>query len=48
MKWASSHEMLTPDEAACDPLPMWVADTGFSRPLATDSILPRYRHSMGY
>jgi cystathionine beta-lyase len=32
MKWASAHKFLAPDEAAADPLPMWVADTDFKAP----------------
>jgi cystathionine beta-lyase len=34
MKWAFGHEMLSPDELAADPLPMWVADTDFKSPPA--------------
>ncbi|MCQ9180439.1 pyridoxal phosphate-dependent aminotransferase [Streptomyces sp. IBSBF 2953] len=32
MKWACADQFLTPDEAAADPLPMWVADTDFKAP----------------
>ncbi|MFK0003065.1 MalY/PatB family protein [Paenarthrobacter sp. NPDC090522] len=32
MKWASAKALLRPDEAAADPLPMWVADTDFKAP----------------
>lgn len=32
MKWARAHELLAPDEAAADPLPMWVADMDFKAP----------------
>lgn len=32
MKWASARAMLAPEEAAADPLPMWVADTDFRAP----------------
>ncbi|MEU6275614.1 MalY/PatB family protein [Streptomyces populi] len=32
MKWASARQFLTADEAAADPLPMWVADTDFRAP----------------
>ncbi len=32
MKWATAREMLTPEQAAADPLPMWVADTDFKAP----------------
>ncbi|WP_018236274.1 MalY/PatB family protein [Ensifer sp. BR816] len=34
MKWAYADKLLTPDEAAADPLPMWVADTDFKAPQA--------------
>lgn len=34
MKWARAAELLAPDEAAADPLPMWVADTDFKAPPA--------------
>lgn len=34
MKWGSAHAQLRPDEAAADPLPMWVADTDFKAPPA--------------
>ncbi len=33
MKWSYADE-LAPDEAAAEPLPMWVADTDFKAPLA--------------
>jgi cysteine-S-conjugate beta-lyase len=32
MKWAGARAMLSPAEAAADPLPMWVADTDFKAP----------------
>ena len=32
MKWAGAAQMLTPEQAAADPLPMWVADTDFKAP----------------
>ncbi|MET8571652.1 MalY/PatB family protein [Streptomyces sp. NPDC004783] len=32
MKWACAHQLLSPEEAAADPLPMWVADTDFKAP----------------
>lgn len=32
MKWAAADAFLTPEEAAADPLPMWVADTDFKAP----------------
>jgi cystathionine beta-lyase len=34
MKWGGGRLMLTPAEAAADPLPMWVADTDFKAPQA--------------
>ncbi|MDX3225217.1 hypothetical protein [Streptomyces sp. ME19-01-6] len=34
MKWAYAHQLLAADEAAADPLPMWVADTDFKAPQA--------------
>ncbi|WP_434713047.1 pyridoxal phosphate-dependent aminotransferase [Rhizobium sp. YTUHZ045] len=34
MKWAYASNMLAADEAAADPLPMWVADTDFKAPQA--------------
>jgi cystathionine beta-lyase len=34
MKWTWADSFLTPDEAAADPLPMWVADTDFKAPRA--------------
>ncbi|WAZ25766.1 pyridoxal phosphate-dependent aminotransferase [Streptomyces cinnabarinus] len=34
MKWAYGHQLLSADEAAADPLPMWVADTDFKAPQA--------------
>ena len=32
MKWSGVQTMLTPEEAAADPLPMWVADMDFRAP----------------
>lgn len=32
MKWAAGRQLLTPEQAAADPLPMWVADTDFKAP----------------
>jgi len=32
MKWDYGHKLLTPDECAADPLPMWVADMDFRAP----------------
>jgi cystathionine beta-lyase len=34
MKWGGAQTMLTPAQAAADPLPMWVADTDFKAPQA--------------
>lgn len=34
MKWAYAQQLLAADEAAADPLPMWVADTDFKAPQA--------------
>ncbi|TDO45188.1 cystathionine beta-lyase [Kribbella sp. VKM Ac-2571] len=34
VKWAAGNELLSPDEVAADPLPMWVADTDFKAPQA--------------
>lgn len=34
MKWAYARQLLAPDEAAADPLAMWVADTDFKAPQA--------------
>ncbi|MFD8733314.1 MalY/PatB family protein [Streptomyces sp. NPDC059618] len=41
MKWAAADEFLTADEAAADPLPMWVADTDFKAPQAVLDALHR-------
>lgn len=32
MKWSIANKILAPDEAAADPLPMWVADMDFRTP----------------
>lgn len=32
MKWSRVDDLLAPNEAAADPLPMWVADTDFKAP----------------
>ena len=32
IKWAAARDLLTPEQAAADPLPMWVADTDFKAP----------------
>jgi cystathionine beta-lyase len=34
MKWASGSQMLSPEQLAADPLPMWVADMDFKAPRA--------------
>ncbi len=34
MKWSWAERLLAPDEAAAQPLPMWVADTDFKAPPA--------------
>ncbi|WP_449276620.1 MalY/PatB family protein [Leucobacter sp. GX24907] len=34
MKWAFAEQLLADDQAAADPLPMWVADTDFKAPQA--------------
>ena len=34
MKWSYAPDLLAPDEAAAEPLPMWVADTDFKAPSA--------------
>lgn len=39
MKWGWAGELLAPDEAAADPLPMWVADTDFKAPEAVREAL---------
>ncbi|HET9125263.1 MAG TPA: MalY/PatB family protein [Solirubrobacteraceae bacterium] len=39
MKWASARAMLREDEAAADPLPMWVADMDFRAPQAVRDAL---------
>ncbi|MEV5609513.1 MalY/PatB family protein [Streptomyces sp. NPDC052225] len=39
LKWTLSEEFLTPEEAAADPLPMWVADTDFKAPRAVREAL---------
>ncbi len=41
MKWAGAGAMLTPAQAAADPLPMWVADTDFKAPQAVIDALHR-------
>jgi cystathionine beta-lyase len=39
MKWCHAAGALAPDEAAADPLPMWVADTDFKAPRAVRDAL---------
>jgi cystathionine beta-lyase len=41
MKWSWAADLLAPDEAAADPLPMWVADTDFRAPQAVLDALHR-------
>lgn len=50
MKWAYAGKLLTPDEAAADPLPMWVADTDFKAPQAViDALHEAVEHGVfGY
>src|SRR5699024_5122229 len=39
MKWQAGAALLTPEQWAADPLPMWVADTYFAAPKAvTDDL----------
>lgn len=40
-KWSNAAGFLAPDEAAADPLPMWVADTDFRAPRAVIEALHR-------
>lgn len=39
LKWAHVADWLTPEQAACDPLPMWVADMDFKAPPAVRDAL---------
>lgn len=50
MKWACKDALLTPDEAAADPLPMWVADTDFKAPrVVLDALHEAVEHGVfGY
>ena len=50
VKWAYAHKLLAPDEAAADPLPMWVADTDFKSPQAViDALHEAVEHGVfGY
>ncbi|WNM30660.1 MalY/PatB family protein [Streptomyces sp. Li-HN-5-11] len=50
MKWSFANGFLAPDEAAADPLPMWVADTDFKAPRAViDALHEAVEHGVfGY
>lgn len=50
MKWAFGAELLPPEAAAADPLPMWVADTDFRSPQAViDALTEAAQHGIfGY
>ncbi|WP_371826987.1 MalY/PatB family protein [Microvirga sp. VF16] len=50
VKWAYSGKLLTPEECAADPLPMWVADMDFKAPQPVlDAITDTVRHGiLGY
>lgn len=50
MKWAVPEKLLEPDEAAADPLPMWVADMDFRAPQPVlDALAETVRHGVfGY
>lgn len=50
MKWAVPEKLLEPDEAAADPLPMWVADMDFRAPSQVlDALAETVRHGVfGY
>ncbi len=50
LKWAIPDKLLAPDEAAADPLPMWVADTDFRAPQPViDALGAAVRHGVfGY
>lgn len=50
MKWAFGDALLSPDQAAADPLPMWVADTDFQAPRAVlDALHEAVEHGIfGY
>jgi cystathionine beta-lyase len=50
VKWACSSKLLTPEECAVDPLPMWVADMDFKAPRPVlDAITDAVRHGiLGY
>lgn len=50
MKWQAGAALLTPEQWAADPLPMWVADTDFAAPKAvTDALHTAVDHGVfGY
>lgn len=50
VKWARSDKLLTPEECAADPLPMWVADMDFKAPQPVlDAITDILQHGiLGY
>ncbi|MEU1519788.1 MalY/PatB family protein [Streptomyces sp. NPDC005811] len=50
MKWSCAEGFLAPDEAAAEPLPMWVADTDFKAPRAVlDALHEAVNHGVfGY
>ncbi|WP_343039258.1 MalY/PatB family protein [Microvirga makkahensis] len=50
VKWACSGKLLTPEECAADPLPMWVADMDFKAPQTVlDALTDAVRHGiLGY
>jgi cystathionine beta-lyase len=50
VKWASSGKLLTPEERAADPLPMWVADMDFKAPQPVlDALADAVQHGiLGY
>ena len=50
MKWSYRDVLLSPDEAAADPLPMWVADTDFKAPqVVLDALHEAVNHGVfGY
>ena len=50
LKWAYSGKLLTPEECARDPLPMWVADMDFKAPQPVlDALTDAVRHGiLGY
>ena len=50
MKWDGVNSMLSPEQAAADPLPMWVADMDFKSPQPViDALVERAQHGIfGY